>query len=214
MRTATRKGPQMAVDTEIASTPTTTGENAEAGKHSATSEVAASDEVCDGTPVRSRFAWTRVVAFGILPGVALVLALGAGYAKWRNASVRDAQVAGIEAVQTAKDGTVALLAYRPDTVEKDLTAARDRLTGAFRDSYTSLTDDVVIPGAKQKLISAAASVPAAALVSASDTHSVVLVFVDQTTTQGSDAPTNTASSVRVTLDKINGRWLISGFDPV
>jgi Mce-associated membrane protein len=204
----------MAVDTEIASTPTTTGENAEAGKHSATSEVAASDEVCDGTPVRSRFSWTRVVAFGILPGVALILALGAGYAKWRNASVRDAQVAGIEAVQTAKDGTVALLAYRPDTVEKDLTAARDRLTGAFRDSYTSLTDDVVIPGAKQKLISAAASVPAAALVSASDTHSVVLVFVDQTTTLGSDAPTNTASSVRVTLDKINGRWLISGFDPV
>ncbi|MDT5050885.1 MAG: Mce-associated rane protein [Mycobacterium sp.] len=214
MRTATKKGPQMAVDTEIASTPTTTGENAEAGKHSATSEVAASDEVSDATPVRSRFAWTRVVAFGILPGVALILALGAGYAKWRNASVRDAQVAGIEAVQTAKDGTVALLAYRPDTVEKDLTAARDRLTGAFRDSYTSLTDDVVIPGAKQKLISAAASVPAAALVSASDTHSVVLVFVDQTTTLGSDAPTNTASSVRVTLDKINGRWLISGFDPV
>jgi Mce-associated membrane protein len=214
MRTATKKGPQMAVDTEIASTPTTTGENAEAGKHSATSEVAASDEVSDATPVRPRFAWTRVVAFGILPGVALILALGAGYAKWRNASVRDAQVAGIEAVQTAKDGTVALLAYRPDTVEKDLTAARDRLTGAFRDSYTSLTDDVVIPGAKQKLISAAASVPAAALVSASDTHSVVLVFVDQTTTLGSDAPTNTASSVRVTLDKINGRWLISGFDPV
>jgi Mce-associated membrane protein len=170
--------------------------------------------VSDATPVRSRFAWTRVVAFGILPGVALILALGAGYAKWRNASVRDAQVAGIEAVQTAKDGTVALLAYRPDTVEKDLTAARDRLTGAFRDSYTSLTDDVVIPGAEQKLISAAASVPAAALVSASDTHSVVLVFVDQTTTLGSDAPTNTASSVRVTLDKINGRWLISGFDPV
>jgi Mce-associated membrane protein len=204
----------MAVDTEIASTPTTTGENAEAGKHSATSEVAASDEVSDATPVRSRFAWTRVVAFGILPGVALILALGAGYATWRNASVRDAQVAGIEAVQTAKDGTVALLAYRPDTVEKDLTAARDRLTGAFRDSYTSLTDDVVIPGAKQKLISAAASVPAAALVSASDTHSVVLVFVDQTTTLGSDAPTNTASSVRVTLDKINGRWLIWGFDPV
>jgi Mce-associated membrane protein len=204
----------MTVDTEIASTPTTTGENAEAGKHSATSEVAASDEVSDATPVRSRFAWTRVVAFGILPGVALILALGAGYATWRNASVRDAQVAGIEAVQTAKDGTVALLAYRPDTVEKDLTAARDRLTGAFRDSYTSLTDDVVIPGAKQKLISAAASVPAAALVSASDTHSVVLVFVDQTTTLGSDAPTNTASSVRVTLDKINGRWLIWGFDPV
>jgi Mce-associated membrane protein len=31
---------------------------------------------------------------------------------------------------------------------------------------------------------------------------------------GNAAPTNTASSVRVTLDKIDGRWLISQFDPI
>ena len=31
---------------------------------------------------------------------------------------------------------------------------------------------------------------------------------------GQDAPTSTASSVRVTLDKVGGRWLISQFDPV
>jgi Mce-associated membrane protein len=43
---------------------------------------------------------------------------------------------------------------------------------------------------------------------------VVLLFVDQTVTVGQGAPTNTASSVRVTLDKVDGRWLISQFDPV
>jgi Mce-associated membrane protein len=43
---------------------------------------------------------------------------------------------------------------------------------------------------------------------------VVLLFVNQTVNMGSNAPTNTDSSVRVTLDKIGGRWLISGFDPV
>jgi hypothetical protein len=31
---------------------------------------------------------------------------------------------------------------------------------------------------------------------------------------GNDPPTDTASSVRVTLDKIGGRWLISAFEPV
>jgi Mce-associated membrane protein len=31
---------------------------------------------------------------------------------------------------------------------------------------------------------------------------------------GADAPTDTASSVRVTLEKTGDRWLISGFDPV
>jgi len=43
---------------------------------------------------------------------------------------------------------------------------------------------------------------------------VVLVFVDQTTTIGNDAPSQSTSSVRVTLDKVDGRWLISQFDPV
>jgi len=59
-----------------------------------------------------------------------------------------------------------------------------------------------------------ATVPAAASTSATANHAVVLLFVDQTVIVGQDAPSSTASSVRVTLDKINGRWLISGFDPV
>jgi len=120
----------------------------------------------------------------------------------------------IESVRVATDGTVALLSYKPDTVEKDLGAARDRLAGNFRDSYTSLTRDVVIPGSKQKQISAVATVPAAASVSAIENHAVVLVFVNQTVVIGNGAPTDTASTVRVTLDRIHGRWLISQFDPV
>ena len=89
-----------------------------------------------------------------------------------------------------------MLSYRPDSVDKDLAAARDRLTGNFRDSYTSLTNDVVIPGAKQQHISAVATVPAAASISADENHSVVMVFVDQTITVGNDPPTGTASAVR------------------
>ena len=119
-----------------------------------------------------------------------------------------------EAMQAAKDSTIALLSYKPDTVEQQLGAARDLLTGDFRDSYTSLTNDVVIPGAKQKQISAVATVPAIASVSADPKHAVVLVFVNQTVVVGQDAPTDTASSVRVTLDKVGDRWLISKFDPV
>ena len=158
--------------------------------------------------------WSRVIAYGLLPGLALSLASAAGFLKWQDASVRDAIVARAESVQAATDGTIALLSYRPDTVQKDLEAARSRLTGTFLNAYTQLTHDVVIPGAKQKQISAVATVPGAASVSASADHAVVLLFVNQTIIVGHDAPTNTASSVRVTLDKIDGRWLISQFDPV
>ena len=185
--------------TETADEPTETAE----ASHSATPEK----------PKR-RIQWARVVAFGVLPAVALLLALGAGYLKWMDNSARDSARARDTSVQAAKDSTIALLSYKPDTVEQQLTAARDRLTGQFRDSYSSLTHDVVIPGAKQKQISAVATVPAAASVSAKPDHAVVLVFVNQTVIVGQDAPTDTASAVRVTLDKVGDRWLISSFDPV
>jgi Mce-associated membrane protein len=163
---------------------------------------------------RRRIQWGRVFAYGVLPAVALVLAMGAGYLKWMDNSVRDSDTARIQSMQVAKDSTIALLSYKAETVEKQLGAARDLLTGDFRDSYTSLTNDVVIPGAKQKQVSAVATVPAVASVSADPRRAVVLLFVNQTVVVGQSAPTDSASSVRVTLDKIGDRWLISKFDPV
>lgn len=166
------------------------------------------------TASEKRFSLAGAVAFGVLPIVALLLAAAAGYLRWEDSSRRDADTARTESVQAAKDSTVALLSYKPETVEKDLGAARDRLTGSFLDAYTQLINNVVIPGAKEKKISALAAVPAAASVSAKPDHAVVLLFVDQTVVVGTDAPTNTASSVRVTLEKVKDRWLISGFDPI
>jgi len=174
-----------------------------------------STEVAAAHPAPKKgLSWSRLLAFVILPVVAMLLGAAAGFLKWEDSSRRDADTARNEAVAAAKDSTVALLSYKPDTVEKDLGAARDRLTGSFLDAYTQLVNTVVIPGAKEKKISALATVPAAAPVSAKPDHAVVLLFVDQTVTVGTDAPTNTTSSVRVTLDNVGGRWLISGFDPI
>jgi Mce-associated membrane protein len=165
-------------------------------------------------PPKKGLDWSRVAAFVILPVIAMLLGAAAGYLKWEDSSRRDADTARNEAVAAARDSTIALLSYKPETVDKDLGAARDRLTGTFLDAYTQLVNTVVIPGAKEKKISALATVPAAAPVSAKADHAVVLLFVDQTVTVGADAPTNTTSSVRVTLEKVGGRWLISAFDPI
>ncbi|MBB2993164.1 Mce-associated membrane protein [Mycolicibacterium iranicum] len=165
-------------------------------------------------PAQRGVDWSRVVAFIVLPALALLLAAGAGYLKWQDNSVRNSEVASITSVQAARDTAIALLSYAPDTVEQQLGAARERLTGEFLDSYTTLTNDVIVPGAKEQQISAIASVPAAASVSATPDRAVVLLFVNQTVTVGSDAPTDNASSVRVTLERHGDRWLISEFDPV
>jgi Mce-associated membrane protein len=162
---------------------------------------------------RSRPSWRRLLAVA-LPAVALLLGFGVGYLKWLDGSARESQTAAEQSVRAATDSTIAILSYHPETVDRDLAAAADRLTGGFRQQYTQLVKDVVAPGSKQQHISAVATVPAAASVSATGKHAVVLVFVDQTTTIGSDAPTQTTSSVRVALEKDHGRWLISQFDPV
>jgi Mce-associated membrane protein len=181
-------------------------------------EAAASDDADteEGEPakVKRRVSWSRVLVYGVLPGLALVLTAAAGFFKWQDSSARAAQLARIESVAAAKDSTIALLSYKADTVEKDLEAAKNRMTGAFKDSYSQLINDVVIPGSKREHVSTTATVPAAASVSATPNHAVTLLFVNQTAVVGKDPPTDTTSSVRVTLDKIGGRWLISGFDPV
>jgi Mce-associated membrane protein len=170
----------------------------------------------EGRPDKAprRISGAKVLAFGLLPAVALSLTLVAGYLKWQDSGAHGADVAQVESVQAASEAVAALLSYQPDTAEHDLASVRDLLTGDFKVEYTQLTEEVVIPAAKQQSIGAVATVPAAATVSATADRAVALVFVNQTVTIGDGAPTDTASSVRVSMEKIDGHWLISDFTPV
>ena len=105
-----------------------------------------------GTPVeverrrsiRPRLA--RMLTYGILPVIVVILSMAAGFARWSDSRLREEKTARIESVQAAGQIAVAMLSYQPNTVEKDLAAAQDRLTGSFLDSYRSLVRDVVVPG--------------------------------------------------------------------
>ncbi|MDX1875064.1 hypothetical protein SBI67_23350 [Mycolicibacterium sp. 120266] len=166
------------------------------------------------TPVPEKRSLVRGLAFVVLPVIVIALGGVCGWLKWVDGSSRAAQGAATESVQVARDATIALLSYQPDTVGQSLEAAQSRLTGAFRDSYGKLIHDVVIPGSREKKISSIANIAAAASISSTATHAEVLVFVNQTSIVGADAPTDTASAVRVGLDRIDGHWLVASFDPV
>ena len=194
---------------EAASTPgdvlAPSGFHSDVGDEGEAADEADQPETAVG-PVEpvGRFWWKRVVACGLLPALALILATGAAYLKWQVSSAQLSRTAAVQSRQAATESMIAMLSYRPETVDKDLLSAGNRMTGKFRDDYTRLINDIVIPGAKQKKISAVAKVAAAASVSATENHAVVLAFVDQTVTIGDDPPTDSASTVRVTLDKVNG----------
>lgn len=157
---------------------------------------------------------TRMLAYILLPALVSALAVTAGYLKWWEAGFLDAEALSSQSVIAASEGTVAILSYRPESVEAELSTAAKQLTGQFKNSYTELTRDVVVPGAREQNIAAAAEVVASALVSLSETHSVVMLFVNQQLTSGNNPPTKTSSTVRVTMNRVDGRWLIAAFEPI
>ncbi|VEG52599.1 Mce associated membrane protein [Mycolicibacterium aurum] len=208
-QTAALADPPPPIETAVAEQNSSASEDAPVDEHCAS---AGDTDSTDSHPGPGRI--TRVAVFLVLPLLVFAVTGAAGWMKYLQLRDHALAAARTESVNAAKDTTVAMLSYNSASAADTLNAARDRLTGALRDSYTSLINDVVIPGAQQKHISAAANVAAAASVDASPQHAVVLVFVNQSITQGQDAPSGTASAVRVTLDKVGTQWLVSGFDPI
>lgn len=118
------------------------------------------------------------------------------------------------AIAAASEGTVAVLSYSPETLDRDFSSARSRLTGDFLSYYDQFTQQIVAPAAKMRSVKTTAVVLRAALEFHPDS-AVVLLFVNQTT-QSKDRPepTLTSSSVEVKLTKADHKWLISSFNPI
>jgi Mce-associated membrane protein len=118
-------------------------------------------------------------------------------------------------VNAASDGTVALLSYSPESLDKDFATARSHLSGDFLSYYKEFTEQIVAPAAKEKSLKTTARVMRAALSELHPDSAVVLVFVDQSTTsKDSPDPSMAASSVLVSMTRVSGNWLITKFSPV
>lgn len=103
----------------------------------------------------------------------------------------------------------------PTRSTKDFATARSHLAGDFLSYYDQFTQQIVAPAAKQKSLKTTAKVVRAAVSELHPDSAVVLVFVDQSTTsKDSPNPSMAASSVMVTLAKVDGNWLITKFTPV
>ena len=173
-------------------------------------------------PKRAAFSRVRKGAGRHWAAIALTVALvaAAGLASWMFFFVYKPDRATDDqamqsAVKAASDGTVALLSYSPDSLDKDFATAKSKLTGSFLSYYTQFTEQIVAPAAKQKSVKTQAAVVRAALSEIHPDSAVVLVFINQTTeSKDRPDPSFINSAVRVSLQRIDGGWLISSFDPV
>ena len=119
------------------------------------------------------------------------------------------------AIQAASEGAVAALSYSSENMDRDFARARSHLTGDFLAYYDKFTKAIVIPTVQEKHLAQTAAVVRAAVSELGPDSAVVLVFLNETTT-GKDKPQPliTPSSVKITLTKVRGSWLISKLDPV
>lgn len=152
--------------------------------------------------------------------VVAALLISAGLAGWlyyfdyRTDRQTNAAAANV-VLDAAKSGTIALLSYSPDTLDKDFTNAKSHLTGDFLSYYTQFTQQIVTPAAKEKQVKTTATVTRAGVSEIHPDSAVVLVFINQVTTSKENPDgAFAASSVKVSLTKSDGRWLINAFDPV
>ena len=119
------------------------------------------------------------------------------------------------AINAARDGTVALLSYKPDTLNQDLAAAKSHLTGDFLNKYDQFTQQIVTPAAKEKGVTTTAQVVGAAASELQPNSAVVLLFINQATiSKDRPDPAMASSSVLVSLTKVHGTWLIAKFQPI
>jgi Mce-associated membrane protein len=186
-------------------------------KDDAATETETKPEPRDGV-VRQSVRWARARLGVILLAVALVASAGVGawlyFEQYRPDQETNTAAAGV-ALDAAKNGTVALLSYSPESLDKDFAVAKSHLTGDFLSYYTQFTEQIVTPAAKQKSVKTTAAVVRAAVSELHPDSAVVLVFINQNTTSKENPDgAFAASAVKVGLKKINDTWLISAFDPV
>ncbi|MEC9326211.1 MAG: hypothetical protein VYB90_20460, partial [Actinomycetota bacterium] len=207
----------MTAEQDVTADPSDSAENVDAGEaEPAEVETTSADGDADttvddtaGVPRRRGVGTTlRAQAAAILLAAALVAT--AGLTAWLYLErYRPDQQTDAAAQQTALDaatsGTIALLSYSPESLDKDFAAAKARLTGDFLSYYTQFTEQIVTPAAREKSVKTAASVVRAAVSDMQPDSAEVLVFINQTTTsQENPDGAFAASSVKVGLTKIDG----------
>ncbi len=149
----------------------------------------------------------------VLAIIALVLATASGVLRWLTVSQNESDTARVESVQAAKDITAQMLSYETETVDQQLTAARDRMTGNFRGTYTAMINEV-IPAAHAQRIAAVADVLEAGTATAKPDRVELVLFVNQSVQVGDEMPKKHPSVARVTMVKDGGQWLMSEYEPV
>ncbi|WAC94315.1 DUF3329 domain-containing protein [Mycobacterium sp. Aquia_213] len=168
----------------------------------------AKKEKGDKTPLRER-PWGRYLRRGALP-LLLVASLAVnGFLGWKLWQEHEVREAGQQAQQAAIAYAQVLTSIDSTKVDENFRQVLDGATGEFKDMYTQSSVQL-----RQLLIDNKASAHGVVVDSAIQSESankvVVLVFIDQTVANSqSPDPRIDRSRIKMTMEKVDGRWRAS-----
>ncbi len=158
---------------------------------------------------RGRHPWKHYLRRSALP-VLLVASLAvSGFLGWRQWQEHQVRLAGEQAQQAAIAYAQVLTSIDSNKVDENFRQVLDGATGEFKDMYTQSSVKL-----RQLLIDNKATahgvVVDSAIQSESTNKVVVLVFIDQTVTNtAAPDPRIDRSRIKMTMEKVDGRWRAS-----
>ncbi|WP_308816524.1 hypothetical protein [Pseudonocardia alni] len=151
---------------------------------------------------RRTLLWTTTVVSVLLLVAAAVL-----YA----AVVRPAQQTGqarVDGLAAARTGVEQVLSYQPASKDADVARARGLVTGDFGRQFDSVLDSVVRP-ALDRGVGTRTVVTRAGVVSGDADRVTALLYFTQEAARTGEPPRTTAGRAEVTVQRVDGRWLVS-----
>lgn len=167
---------------------------------------AASASVHDHSASHRRATRIRWLAAAVL---VVVLAGAAGYAGQQRLHQHQKEVAAAQALDAARKYAIKLSNIDSNAIDQTLADILDGSTGEFKVLYTKSASQL-----RQLLVDNQAvtrgHVVESAVKSAEPNKVQVLLFVDQSVTNvASPKPKIDRSRLRMTMEKVDGRWLVS-----
>lgn len=158
----------------------------------------------------------RPVPGWLLIGVGMAALLVAGAAAVVAATVpsdRAVEDASTQARVAAERAIVSILSYDAARLDESQAAAQAHLTGDYRREYDKLFDGVIAANAPSTGTVVRAELVRSGLVRADEARAQILLLVDQIRTNKSQKrPVVYKNWVTVTMEKVDGDWLVAGLE--
>ncbi len=158
---------------------------------------------------RAKRPWRRYLRRSVLPALLVVALAVSGFLGWRQWQDHQLKAAGEQAQQAAIAYAQVLTSIDSNKVDENFKQVLDGATGEFKDMYTQSSVKL-----RQLLIDNKATahgvVVDSAIQSGSADRVVVLLFIDQTVTNAAAPdPRIDRSRIKMTMEKVDGRWRAS-----